>query len=300
MPTISYLNMARVGSGGAEAIIEENMAHAPELNVLPSEPITGDSMNLTVRTDLPGVGFRSYNQGAARTKGKYETRIFQAMPLSHQVAVDKELADNQPDRDRYLKNHSSGVVESLFRLISAQTYYGTGHDPKGFPGLIAQYLNKPSNEVDATGSTAKTSVWLLEVGPEKAHFIVPGGRTLTMQAVWPVETLYDDAGNPFQAYTNWLNGSIGFRLANKNKAIRIKNIGTDEGKGLTDTLLYQAMEKADDLKMVPTHIFMNGRSLEQLRSSRTATNERGDPAPLSVTWEGIPIVRTQGIAKNEA
>jgi hypothetical protein len=296
---VNYLDMAKIGSGFAYPIIEENVKHAPELEVIPAAPMIGDSMTLTVRTDLPDVRFRKYNEGVARSKSKFETRIFQAMPISHQIAVDKELADNQVDRGRFLQNHASGVMESKMRLISSQFYYGTGADSKGFPGLIAQTLSGAAHTVDAGGSTAKTSVWLLGIGPERIEFLLPGGRTATLNPDWPVETVYDASGNPFQAYSNWLNGSIGLRVANKNTAIRIYDIGTDTGKGLTDALLYKALEKADDLKFMPTHIFMRGRSLEQLRASRVATNATGAPVPLPTTWEGIPIIRTAGITLAE-
>jgi hypothetical protein len=297
---VTYLDMARVGSGIAYPLIEENVQHAPELTVVPASPMIGDSMTLAVRTDLPTVAFRRYNEGTARSKSKFATRVFQAMPLAHQIAVDKEMADNQVDRGRFLQSHASGVMEAKLRLISHQFYYGTGEKAdKGFPGLIAQVPDDARHTVDATGAAVKTSVWLLGLGPEKVEFLLPGGRTANLQGDWPVETVYDDDGNPFQAYTNWLNGSIGMRVANRNCAIRIKNIGIADGKTLNDSLLYKAMELADELKFTPTHIFMRGRSLEQLRSSRTPHNDKGDPVPLPTTWEGIPIIRTQGISLDE-
>ena len=45
---------------------------------------------------------------------------------------------------------------------------------------------------------------------------------------------------------------------------------------------------------------MNGRSREQLRNSRTATNANGTPAPLPTEWEGIPIIRTASITNDES
>lgn len=297
---VTYLDMARVGSGIAYPLIEENVKHAPELNVIPASPLAGDTMTLTVRTDLPTVAFRKYNEGVARSKSKFATRVFQAMPFSHQIGVDKQLADMQVDRGRFLQSHSSAVIEAKMRLISEQFYYGVNADAKGFPGLIAQVPDDATHTVDATGAAAKSSVWLLGLGPEKIEFLLPNGQTGTLQPDWPIETMYDNDGNPYQAYTNWLNGGIGLRVANQNCAIRIKNIGTAAGKTLTDALLYKALELADELKFMPTHIFMRARSLEQLRASRTPTNAKGDPVPLPTEWNGIPIVRTQGLSLNEA
>ncbi len=297
---VTYLDMARVGSGFAYPLIEESMQHAPELNTVPASPMNGDTMTLTVRTDLPTVAFRKYNEGTARSKSKFETRVFQAMPLSHQIGVDKELADNQVDRGRFLQSHAAAVMEAKLRLISSQFYYGVNADANGFPGLIAQTNSGATHVVDATGSSAKSSVWLLGLGPEKIEFLLPNGRTATLEPDWKVETIEDADGDPYQAYVNWLNGSIGLRVANKNSAVRIKNLGTAAGKTLTDALLYQALELADELKFMPTHIFMRGRSLEQLRASRTATNAKGDPVPMPTDWNGIPIIRTQGLSLDES
>jgi hypothetical protein len=84
--------------------------------------------------------------------------------------------------------------------------------------------------------------------------------------------------------------------------VRIKNLeeaGSNK-KTLNDALLYAAYEKFTEFGMEPTHIVMNGRSREQLRGSRTATNPAGNPAPLPTEWEGIPIIRTASIVNSEA
>jgi hypothetical protein len=115
-----------------------------------------------------------------------------------------------------------------------------------------------------------------------------------------VETVLDDQGNPFQAYVNWLTGSIGLRLANRQSCVRIKNIGTSTGKTLTDTHMFAAYQKfVDACGAEPTHILMTGRSQEQLRASRTATNPTGAPVPLVDNFQGIPIIRTASISNNE-
>ena len=93
-------------------------------------------------------------------------------------------------------------------------------------------------------------------------------QTIRLQDTWELETVYDSDGNPYKAYTNWMTGRVGMRLANKNCAVRIKNVeesGTNK-KVVTDALLYAAYEKFTEFGMEPTHIFMNGRSREQLRA----------------------------------
>jgi hypothetical protein len=300
VPTL--LDIAKLDAGIGYPLIEEAVKLAPELMVVPADTILGTTMELTVRSGLPSVRFRNANEGVPRSKSTYETRTFQTHILDHQVAVDEQIVNGARDKGRLLENHASGAVEAAMQYIGSQFYYGTGNDAKGFPGLLAQCKSDVAHTVDAAGAASKTSVWFLRLGRECVEFLFGNGQTIRLNDTWDLETVYDDNGNPYKAYTNWMKGRIGMRLANKNCAVRIKNLeeaGTNK-KTLNDSLLYSAYEKFTDFGFEPTHIFMNGRSREQLRNSRTATNASGTPAPLPTEWEGIPIIRTASIANDEA
>jgi hypothetical protein len=300
VPTL--LDIAKLDAGIGYPLIEEAVKLAPELMVVPADTIIGTTMELTVRSGLPSVRFRNANEGVPRSKSTYETRTFQTHILDHQVAVDEQIVHGARDKGRLLENHASGAMEAAMQYIGSQFYYGTGNDTKGFPGLLAQCKSDAAHTVDAAGATSKTSVWFLRLGRECVEFLFGNGQTIRLNDTWDLETVYDDNGNPYKAYTNWMKGRVGMRLANKNCAVRIKNLeeaGTNK-KTLNDSLLYSAYEKFTEFGFEPTHIFMNGRSREQLRNSRTATNSNGTPAPLPTEWEGIPIIRTASIANDEA
>ena len=299
MPTL--LDLAKIDAGDSYPLIEEAIKIAPELSLFPADTIDGTTMELTVRSDLPTVGFRNANQGAPRSKSKYLTRVFQTHLLDAQIAVDEPALMRQRSPGRYMQGEQRGHLEAALQHVSKQVYYGVGNDSKGFPGLIAQAKADAAHEVDADGSTALTSVWMIRVGPATFEVLTGNGRTIYFDEEWRRETIYDASNNPIPGLTNWMHGTLGLRLANQNACVRIKKIGTDSNKGLTDTLLFQAYEKFTEFGMEPTHILMNGRSREQLRSSRTNTgsNERGTPPPLPSDWNGIPIVRTAGILNNE-
>lgn len=299
MPVFTLLDLAKLENGVGYNIIEENVARAPELRLIPADTMDGDTMQLTVRTDLPTVGFRHANEGTPRSKSAYENRVFQTAILDHQTAVDKAMADKRKReaRARLFENHSSGALEAAFRHVGKQFYYGTGNDPKGFPGLLAQYAADTAHEVDATGASAKTSVWFVRVGTETLEFLFGNDRTITFGDDWPVETVYDANGNPFQAYTNWMTGNVGLRLANRNAVLRIKNIGTAANKTLTFAHLRTAYNKFTDLGWEPTHIFMSPRSQEQLWNL-SVTPENPNP-PVPTQWQNIPIIPTNSISNDE-
>lgn len=301
MPLINLLDIVKQNEGVGFDLIEENILLAPELNIFPAEPMAGTEMKLTVRTDLPTVGFRNLNEGMARSKSKYENRIFSTADISGQIGVDLGVLRRSLNPVQAKMNEASGFIAAAFRHIGKQTWYGTTNDAKGFPGIIAQMIADASHEVDATGTAAKSSVYFVRIARETAQYLIGSGGSFGLQAQWKEETILDANNNPYQAETNWLNGSIGFRLANRHSVVRVKNIGTAAGKTVTDTMLFDGYEKfTTALGAEPTHIFMTPRTREQLRKSRTATNADGKPVPQITNWEGIPIVASSAISNDEA
>lgn len=297
-PTL--LDIKKLNDGVGFDLVEENVLLCPELRIIPAEVIAGAEMKLTVRTDLPTVGFRNLNEGMARSKSQYETRVFSCADISGQIAIDLGVYRRALDPLRLQQAEASGFMEAAFRHVAKQFWYGTTNDAKGFPGIIAQMLADTAHEVDATGSSAKSSVYFVRIARETCQFLFGNGTTIDLQPEWKEETVNDASGNPFQALTNWLNGAVGARLANKNSVVRIKNIGTATGKTLTDALMYQAYEKfTTALGAEPTHIFLTPRSREQLRASRTATTTTGQPAPLPTDWNGIPLIASSAISNAE-
>jgi hypothetical protein len=68
-------------------------------------------------------------------------------------------------------------------------------------------------------------------------------------------------------------------------------------------MIYQALSAFPAI-LKPSAIFMTGRSMRQLRQSRTTYNPLGTPAPIPSFVEGyaganIPIHRTEAISNTE-
>jgi len=91
---------------------------------------------------------------------------------------------------------------------------------------------------------------------------------------------------------------IGLQFVNKNSAVRIKNLGTASGSTMNDDLAFEALSKFP-AGLTADFCFMNRRSLEQLRRSRTnVTSLTGIPS-LPDSVGGIPIVVTDSIVNTE-
>lgn len=297
-PTL--LDQLKIDRGIGSDIVAEAITQGfrPEMTFIPADTIHGTSIELTVLTGLPTIGFRNLNEGTAGSKANWETRVFQTGIIDQPIQADRRSADTSKDRGRFLAAQTMPFLEAALNHVARQFWYGTTNDAKGFIGLIAQASSASTHNYDVTGSSVKSSVWFLKTGMGNVQWIFGNDGYITM-ADWKEETLYDADGQAFPGLSNWVKGRPGLRLANKNSAVRIKNIGTANGKTLTDAHMHAGLKLCTDLGMQPDLIIMNSRSREQLRASRTATNATGAPAPIPVDFEGLPIRVSSFISNDE-
>lgn len=292
-------------------LIEENIQINPEMRVFPARQISGTSYKTLIRTGYPTASFRRGNEGAPLSKSQFENRMTECFIIDSPIAADKAVADAwEPDgAPGWQAIEASGVLEGTTRRVSASIYYGNSAvtvaaglgDAKGFPGLIDAYDNI-DNYVDATGTTALTSVWAIRLGIKDVHIVLGGSTVLTLLPEWTIQRAYDPAGNPFTAYMNSLMGWIGLNVSSINSLVRIKNIGTDTGKGMTDALGAQAIEIFPP-GILPDYFAMNRRSRRQLWNSRVAVATgqgfSANSIPLPTDIEGIPLLITSAISNAE-
>ncbi len=299
MAQLTTLDVAKLDTGADYPLIEEAFTLAPELRIIPADTIAGTSIPLTVRTGLPTVGFRGMNSGVDPVKSTYETRVFQTFNLDALMQMDEKLFTGAKDKARVLDSEAVGVLEAAAKTVGSQFYYGD-ISGNGFPGLIAQAANDAAHVVDKTGSSAKSSVWLVEIGREKLEFIWGNNQVIALDE-WRKATISDATGKKLPGLEAWMKGSIGLRLANKNAAFRLKNIGTASSKTLTDADLYALIKLARTAgaNLKNCVFLMSPRSQEQLRASRTATSPTGAPAPTPSELEGIKIQDTSSISDDE-
>jgi hypothetical protein len=301
---LTLADVAKMDVGIGAPIIDETIVSTPELSVFPVDTIVGDTVSLSVQVGNPSVAFRIANNGTDSKKGDFESRIFQTAIIDEYIEVDLNgVLRAAKDPARLLTAEAASVTKAVMAHMASQMWYAStaqsGADANAAPGLLAQSNSASTHVVDATGSTAKTSVWLLELGQYSLDHIYGNNSTLTFGEEWIETDGTGVNGKKMRVLQNWIAGRFCLRLANKNAAIRIKNIGTDSGKGLTDSLLSQALEKARELGMNPNAIMGTPRSFGQLQRSRTTYSPIGAPAPLPQEYEGIPLYSTINLSNAE-
>lgn len=311
MSSVTLLDLAKLknGSDGVLHLIDGVGKSAPEVLALPADTIKGTDYDVTIVTAYPETGFRKLNKGVAASKASFETRKAQCHILDTRIEVDKAAArmhDKGPDA--LMAKYSKLTMKSSLLTIGSQTFYGTALDGSGFPGL--SQMVTAGMTVDATGSTADsaTSVYLIFGGEFGVQYVFGEDSTFELQPFVDGEG-EDSDGRKFPAHISYLNCRPGLSCASPFAVGRIKNITAQTGKGLTDSLLSQIIEKFPT-DTFPTHVLMNRTARGQLQRSRSVVLNGGgsgkpkgsdeNVAPIPTEAFGIPIICTDSLVSTEA
>lgn len=298
---LSLMDLAKFnGLDGMEPMIDEVTKTAPELRIVPGRTIKGLNYKTLVRTGLPTVGFRDFNEGTDRTKATYENRLVEAFLMNPRWGADKAAADVYEDgAAAYIAMEAEAHLQASVQHLSSQFYYGSANDAKGFVGLLDSY-DSANMTVDATGDGSDcTSVWLVKFGPGHVQFVYGNNGEMSLSDV-DLRDMEDADGKRFTGYHQEMNLRIGLQVGSLRSVARIKDI--DSGKPLTDALIYKALEKFAG-GIVPDAIFLTKEANGMLRASRTATNATGAAAPIpeAIPVPGglVPLIITEGITNTE-
>jgi hypothetical protein len=302
-------------ANGVEQVINEASKTHPELTVIPSFELNGISVKSVVYTGASNTtgSFRKLNAGTADITETSEERTFQCFTAEPRIEEDRAIADRyEKGAQAWLEGKSVRILDLEMLAWAKQMYYGSGNNADGFPGLIQSY-DATNMVVDAGGTTAATgsSVWLLRVAPagnladDGVRWRFGNGGAMRFDPVQLLPVVDpNDATKKFYKYITSFITYPGFQVQSLLTVVRIKKLTADNGKGLTDALLNQALAKFPAGKG-PNLILMSLRSNQQLQGSRTATNPTGAPAPwpnsiMGVNGEMIPIRVTEAISNTEA
>lgn len=292
------LNDLSIQDAGASDIFND----APLLAQLMAIPATHGTNHQYLReSDAPVVGFRSPNAGRDWDVDS-DTLITVALKiLDASFGLDRSLADGYVrGPDALMARKANRALRAAMSAGEKQFLYGTGNDADGFVGL-AQVLNDTADAmvVNATGTTALTSVWAIRTTSDEANLNVVVGNDgeISIKEYYPCDLL-DGSSKHYPGYHQPIMGWMGITIGSTYSVGRLCNVGTDAGKGLTDALLSDLYGKFKE-GAPPTHFVMNQRSVMQLQKSRTTYSPTGAEAPIPTNWNGIPIIATSSIGNAE-
>ena len=301
---MTLADIAALDKGAPYDVIDQTVSSAKELALFPAETIKGESVTLSILTKLPTVGFGQINVGVAGTKPQWKTGEFQCKPLTQRISQDRRAIEGAENPGRILANTTEPHMRALLQQACRSFWYGTLFDPLAPPGIIAQSSTDSNHVVDYEGATSVASAWMLSVDAESMKFLFGNSQTVVMAEQWKDETIYDANMLPIPGLINWINGRVGWKLANINTAVRIKNISLELNEdGVTfanpvkDSAFYEAQTRFENMGRTPNLIIARPAVFESLRQSRI-TNLIPNP-PRIVAWEDIDVERSINLASDE-
>lgn len=286
----------------------------------------------TVRTGLPTVYFRGYNQGVDPSKSRVAQIDEGAALLEGKSAVDREVAKAHGNVGEYRLTEASAFFEAMTQTFATTMFYGNASaSPQEFTGLGPRF-NDPASSVgdqiiDAGGSGSdNASVWLIVTGPmgvmgiypknTKAgisHIDVTAGTGRADDGVDVGQYWADADGKEFLALIDQFNWHVGLSVKDPRKVGRIGSIDrslltVDYSTGAQlQMLMVELMHRVDGLNM-PGHsaAWVMDRSISsfldrQLLNDKNPYLSYDEVDGRRMTrFGGIPILRTDALAVDEA
>jgi hypothetical protein len=316
MDLASRMEKGAVAKSIIEILDEQNEA----LQYIPFvECNEGNSHLTTIRSGIPAPTWRLLNYGVAQTKSRTVQVRDACGMLENYSTVDQALCELSKDKAALLLSEAKPIIEGMNQEFMSTWFYGnTAVNKERFMGLAPRYSSlsaeNADNIVSGGGSANRnTSIWLCVMGDNSLHGLFPGGTKagLTQDNLGP-QTVYDAAGNPYQAERSHFKWKPGQSLRDWRQVVRVANIDVDDltkdaSAGSADLidLLDQALERVHNMNMGKP-VFMANRTVRsylrrQMKNHPRVLLSLDEVAGKQVlSYDGVPFARCDALLNNEA
>lgn len=261
MPTVkmsaTLLDLARrVDKDGKIAKIAEVLNEENEiLQDIPwRECNEGTQHKETIRTGLPEVFFRKYNQGVQSSKSTTAQITDPTCMLEGYSNVDADLIQLNAGQDNgtsYRASEDVTFVESMGQKVTRTLFYGTKDASDQFVGLTPRYNDavdaKNAKNIFNGGGVGSTnmSIWFACWGDKSAFGLYPkGAKGGLVHKNLGERQVMDDVGGEFTAQTSKFSWKPGLTVKDWRYISRICNIDVTD---LANVDLITLMTKAANI-----------------------------------------------------
>jgi hypothetical protein len=316
-PTILDVAKRMTGDGNLDKIVEmmnQTNEILTDMTMLEGNLPTGNVS--TVRTGLPKVAWRVFNDGVEPSKSATAQATDTCGMLEAYAVVDRELAKIANNAKEFRLQEDRAFLEAMNQEMASTLFYGSKAMPEKFVGLTPRYSDKTAksgeNIIDAGGTGANlTSIWLVVWSPNTVHGIYPKGSKVGFEmeddGVVDVTTTEGKKYKAYQTHYQWKNG---LTVRDWRYVVRIANIDVTKlkkdasaGADLID-LMIDAEEKVPNLGMGRPVWYMNKtvrgflrKQLNEGHKYQTAAGE--EPGKITVDFNGTPVRRTDALIIGE-
>lgn len=289
---------------------------------------------VSIRTGLPDVYWRSFNEGITPSKST-AMQVTEGMGmLESRSEVDTELAKLNGDIAAFRASEDRAFIEAMGQELSEKMFYGNpATSPKEFLGLAARYSSlsagNAQNVLDggagaASGAT-NTSVWLCVWSPETLFCTYPKGSMAGLEHRDLGEMTAQDvngvSGTRMQVFSSLFRFKHGLVSKDWRYVVRIANLrvaqfatlGSEQAPTVYTNIVHKmllALDRIPDLNMGRAVFYANRsvtsllRRLSMEKSAaflgyEKAANVFGQDR-MNLTFMGVPVHTCDAILNTES
>lgn len=203
------------------------------------------------RVLLPTGTWRAPNSGVAASISQVSQNVESIGLLEDRSEIDEYLVEISPDPRTARYQEDIAHVEGLAQTFSTAIWYGnlTSPDPLKPTGFTTRY-NTLGTNVLSCGASGGASLWIIEWGVGKVHFIYPRGQANTFVKMIDLgKQLMEDgitSGNKLVKYVTQYKINGGIVINDERCIARLCNIGTGTANLVDEDLLIQLLNNMPD------------------------------------------------------
>lgn len=198
---------------------------------------------VNVRTGLPAVYWRSYNQGVPSSKSTTAQVTEPCAMLESRSHIDAKLLKLNGNSAAWRLGEEAAFIEAMGQEMAGKVFNGNvGSDLRTFSGFATRYsaltgAGNSQNVISAGGSGAdNASVYLIGWGEQTVFGTYPKGSMAGLQSRdLGEESVQDASGGWYQAARSLFQWDTGLVVKDWRYAVRIANIDMSDWLGVTGT-----------------------------------------------------------------
>jgi len=272
---------------------------------------------VTVRTGLPAVYWRQYNQGVPSSKSTTAQVTEPCAMLEARSHIDAKLLQLNGNSASFRLSEESPFIEAMNQEMTGKLFNGNvGADMKTFSGLATRYSSTTAgngqNVILAGGVGADNASMYLVVWGEQTVFcpFPKGSKAGLSNRDLGEESVPDANGNYYQAARSLFQWDAGLVVKDWRYVVRIANIDISDWVGVVNTqaptaatnlikLMMRAIARIPNINMGRAAFYCN-RSLQEglmIQALEKSSNALSVQKSLSqfgteinqLTFMGIPV-----------
>lgn len=318
LPTLLDWAKLREPDGSYAAVVELLEKRSPAIrSAVFVEGNLPTGHQFTSRTALPSIGWRRFNEGYHRSKGRTAQITETCGMMVGKAAVDKDIVSLYGSLEQARLSESKGFMQAFVQEAEyGLWYHSTKTSPEKFMGLTPRLDSTTAVYGDqivlanpnASGN-ANTSMWFVTWSPDTVFGIYPKGSVAGLEAIdMGLQYVDDGTGKEFLAYCQDWTWKLGFCVKDARYLVRIANIDETAMNPANDTLvpaMIRAYARLQNPSLGRTVIYCNREVWTALwlqarkQTERTLTIDNPEGKPV-VSFMGIPIEITDGLGTAEA